>query len=158
MSRRPLLRLAVPLAIVTLRASACSSHLGPERTDLERNRELWEATGPATYVYGVERLCYCGMRGPARVTVENGEVVSVVLVEAEEDLPLSEATAELFPGVDGLFDILEDAIERNAHAIDVTYDPRNGVPLEFFIDYLENAVDEELGMRITEPVMTLGVG
>jgi len=159
MSLRFHLRVTLPLVLVGLSASACASdHLGPQRTDLERNRERWEATRPDRYVYAVERLCFCLMRGPARVTVENDEVVSVLLVDPEEGASPSQAGEGLFPDVDGLFDILEDALERDAHGIEVTYDPATGAPLEFFIDYLENAIDEELGMRVTEPVTPLGEG
>ncbi len=55
-----------------------------------------------------------------------------------------------------MFDVLEDAIARDAHSISATYDPDTGVPVEFFIDYQENVADEELGMRVTEPVTALG--
>lgn len=133
----------------SLTLSACDG-IAPERDELARNRALWEATGPGSYEYAVERLCFCGSRGPARVTVENGIVSSVVPVS--DDDPSLDLTPELFPGVDGLFDILENAVARDAYSIEVTYDPDSGVPLEFFIDYEENIVDEELGMRVTEPV------
>ncbi|MDZ7778429.1 MAG: DUF6174 domain-containing protein [Gemmatimonadota bacterium] len=46
-------------------------------------------------------------------------------------------------------------LERDAHSISATYDPETGVPIDFFIDYEENVDDEELGMRVTEPVTTL---
>lgn len=141
------------LGFLTLLAASCDS-LGPERSELERARALWEASGPSDYVYAVERLCFCGYRGPARVTVEGGAVVSVV--DLAEDEPPIEPTEELFPSVDGLFDILEDAIARDAHSISATYDPDTGVPVEFFIDYQENVADEELGMQVTEPVTALG--
>lgn len=139
--------LAAPCALLL---SACaSSGVGPEVADLAEARQRWEAEGPASYVYAVERLCFCLGRGPARVTVEDGEVVSVEAVEPEDHF---EPTAELFPSVDGLFEILADAIARDAYSIRATYDPETGVPTEFFIDYDQSIADEELGMRVTEPV------
>jgi hypothetical protein len=144
---RTLLFLAALLPL--LGGWSCDS-LGPERDDLERARARWEATRPANYQYAVERLCFCYPVGAARVTVEWDEVTSVVfLEEAPEGF---EPSADLYPSVDGLFDILEDAVESGAHSISVTYDPETGVPVEFFIDYSENIADEELGMRVTEPV------
>jgi hypothetical protein len=154
MRTTPLSRLGLSaLGLLTLFAPSCDS-LGPERSELERARALWEANGPSDYVYTVERLCFCGYRGPARVTVEDGAVVSIVYLADDE--PPVELTEELFPTVDGLFDILEDAIARDAHSISATYDPEMGVPVEFFIDYQENVADEELGMRVTEAVTVLG--
>lgn len=140
------------LGLLSLLATSCDS-LGPERSELERARALWEATGPSDYSYAVERLCFCGYTGPARVTVEDGEVVSVVSL-TEQQLPI-EPSEDLFPSVDGLFDILEDAMARDVHSITATYDPETGVPVEFFIDYQEFTVDEELGMRVTEGVTPL---
>ncbi|MEX2473402.1 MAG: DUF6174 domain-containing protein [Gemmatimonadota bacterium] len=140
------------LGLLSLLATSCDS-LGPERSELERARALWEATGPSDYSYAVERLCFCGYTGPARVTVEDGEVVSVVSLTEQQ--PPIEPSEDLFPSVDGLFDILEDAMARDAHSITATYDPETGVPVEFFIDYQEFTVDEELGMRVTEGVTPL---
>lgn len=137
------------LLLTLLALSACDVvTLG--RSELERARALWEATGPDDYTYAVKRLCFCGYLGPVRVTVEDGAVVSIVPV-GDEEAPF-ELTEDYFPGVDGLFDILEDAVERDAHAITATYDPETGVPVSFYIDYEEQAADEELGMEVTEPV------
>lgn len=144
--RAPVLGL-VTCTLVAL--SACDT-LGPVRSDLERARIRWEATGLSDYTYAVRRLCFCTYVGPARVTVENGAVVSVVPLGDEE--PPFELDAACFPGVDGLFDILEDAVARDAHSITATYDTVTGVPTSFFIDYEEMTADEELGMEVVEPV------
>jgi hypothetical protein len=141
------------LAAVLPLAACSDSGFGPQLRELEHNRAKWEASGPASYVYAVERLCFCAFFGAARVTVENGEAVSAVWVDPEGQ-PVA-PTTDLFPSVDGLFDILEDAFARNAHSVEVAYDPATGVPTEFQIDYIELAIDEELGMRITEPVTEL---
>jgi hypothetical protein len=61
--------------------------------------------------------------------------------------------AEAFPAVDGLFTILRDAYEEESDDVSVTYEPVTGVPVEFFIDYLEMAADEEPGMAVTEDVV-----
>jgi hypothetical protein len=127
---------------------------GP-RDELSRNRELWARIGPSAYEYALERRCFCGeaARGPIRVTVEVGAVVERVYVGSGDPVPAS--FDDLFPVVDGLFDVLEDAYERDAHQIDVTYDPETGVPIDFWIDYSENTIDEELGYTVTEPVHQL---
>ena len=123
--------------------------------ELERNRALWVDVGPLAYQYGLERLCFCAedARGPVRVTVESGLVTERTYVGSGDPVPA--LLEDLFPDVSGLFDILEDALERDAFQIDVTYDPETGVPIDFWIDYLENAADEELGFTVTEAVHQL---
>lgn len=116
--------------------------------DIDRNRLRWQMLNIDTYRYGVERICFCGLAGPVRVTVVDGEVESRVFVESGDTVP--PGAAESYPSVDGLFDVLLDAVQRDAFRIEVTYDPDTGVPLDVFIDYEENTADEELGFQVTE--------
>ena len=148
-----MIRLTLAALTLTLALSGCDT-LTPQESDLALARHRWERSAPQRYVYSVERLCFCAFRGPARVTVDSGQVVSVVPVPPQEEPPY-EGWEEWFPSVEGLFDILEDAIAQDADSIAVTYDPATGVPVEFFIDYLRMAADEELGMRVTAPVQPL---
>jgi hypothetical protein len=129
--------------------------LGPESallTELERNRDKWDAARPVSYVFGVERLCFCleEARGPVRISVSGQNVTERVYIESGD--PVRAELEELFPTVDGLFDILEAAIVGDAHTIEVTYDTVSGVPLDFWIDYDPAVADEELGFRVTEMV------
>lgn len=150
------MRTSALIALLLGTTSCSDSGFIPELNELARNLELWTEVAPERYVYAVERICFCGFRGPARVTVEAGEVVSVEWVDPAPDLP--EPTAELFPGVEGLFEILAEAMTEGAHSIEVTYDPSTGVPTSFSIDRERNVADEELGMRVTEPVRALPAG
>jgi len=127
--------------------------VGPEQAELERARARWAAVGPSSYTYGLERICFCPPVGPARITVEAGEVVSVEWLEPSPEW--SQPQAEWYPSVDGLFQLIDAALAQRAHSVQVTYDPTNGVPLELYIDYSEQIADEELGMRVTEPVTPL---
>ncbi|HUP19228.1 MAG TPA: DUF6174 domain-containing protein [Gemmatimonadota bacterium] len=115
---------------------------------LQEARRRWAAQGSADYTLTVRRSCFCGQEaiGPALLRVAGGDVVSRIYTETGDPVP--EAWARLFPDVEGLFDVVEDAIERNADRIDVTYDPRFGYPSEVFIDYEERVADEELGLTV----------
>ncbi len=116
--------------------------------EIDRNRDLWDTQGLLTYRYAVERLCFCGLAGPVRVAVENDVATTRVFVLSGDTVPAEQA--EWYPTVDGLFALLFDAARRNAHDIEVVYDPATGVPLDIFIDYQQNVADEELGFRVTE--------
>lgn len=122
--------------------------------DLERAEARWQRAGLDSYVFAVQRMCFCTIEslGPVRVRVENGTVVERVQVDSSA--PVSPTYAELFPTVQGLFDLIRSAHEQNAHEVRVTYDPALGVPMDVWIDYIEFAADDELGMRVTEAVST----
>jgi len=143
------------LAVFGLSLAACGASLGPvdERlVDLEANQARWDSSGPGSYVYGVERLCFCGVeyRGPVRVTVVDGSAVEHVYIDS--GLVVPPVVAQAFPTVDGLFSLLRSAIEGDAAEVNVTYDPTLGVPLDFWIDYNLMIADEELGIQVTEAV------
>lgn len=144
-------------ALACVGFTACSD-MGPDvglLAELEQARARWESARPTSYVFAVERLCFCGLesRGPARVRVQGDIVIERVYVDTGAPVPAS--FADSFPTVNGLFDLLRSAIEGGAHEVRVTYDPVLGVPEDFWIDYLEYAIDEELGIRVTEEVQAV---
>ena len=147
------------IAVAALVGAAGCTDLGPEvvaLTDLEEARERWEDARPSSYVYEIERLCFCAIEaiGPVRVQVQGSAVVERLYVDSGATVP--PGMAELFPTVDGLFDILASALAGDAHEVRAEYDPNLGVPTEFWIDYIELAADDELGMRVTGEVQVLG--
>ena len=125
-------------------------------TDLERAQRRWERWRPDSYVYAIERLCFCPVeyRGPVRVRVDGNVVSERTYVDTGQPVPA--AMADGFPAVNGLFVILASALDEDAHEVRVSYDPETGVPLDFWIDYQEMTADEELGMRVTEDVEAVG--
>jgi hypothetical protein len=125
-------------------------------TDLEQAQRRWEGSRPESHVFAIERLCFCpvGYRGPVRVRVHADVVVERTYVDTGQPVPAS--YAEAFPSVDGLFEVLIEAYRDDADEVRVTYDPQSGVPLDFWIDYMEMAADEELGFRVTEEVTAVG--
>jgi len=131
---------------------------GGARGDLDDNRALWESTRPASYAMVVERLCFCGVeaRGPVRLTVQGQAATGRVYVD--DGAPVSSDFAQLFPTIDGLFDVIEDALDRDAHEIRVTYDAATGIPGDVWIDYSEQTADEEQGFSVTLPIDSDPVG
>ncbi len=148
---RGTLTLAVALA-------ACGGDLGPDPqlAELERQQARWRLLRPASYRFGLERLCFCGRdaRGPVRMTVVGPDATGRTYVSSGEPVP--PALADLFPTVDGLFDVLRAALEGDAHRVEVTYDPISGAPIDLFVDYDERVADEELGFSVVESVRPAG--
>ena len=144
---------ALALALLLL-ASGCglvsSSQRDEVQRELNRNRRLWQSHSVEDYRYVGRRLCYCGQEatGPVRVEVVDGEVVSLTYEEDGE--PVVATFAGLWPGFEGVFDIVQDAIDRDAAEIVVEYHAEYGYPTSIGIDYMENAVDEELGYVVED--------
>lgn len=146
---------AMALALATSTGCGVAPGDGPIGA-LERARAQWVRARPQGYRYGVQRNCFCidEARGPVYVTVSGEAVVGRAYVDGGDAVP--EPYRDLFPSVDGLFDLLRDALERDAYRVTVTYDPDTGVPLDLFIDYEAMVADEELGFAVVDMVRPTG--
>lgn len=116
--------------------------------EIAEHRALWEKARPAAYVYQVERVCFCAPdgRGPVRVHVLGTEPLQRFYTST--GAPVGEHLKPVFPSVDGLFDLLEDAVAGGAFQVQITWDPATGIPLDFWVDYDRNVADEEQGYRV----------
>jgi hypothetical protein len=120
---------------------------------LADQRAKWEATGITTYEFtlfwGQLNLLY----GDYRVTVVDGQPAGVLRMDPGELDPGWEAEV---PGtIDQVFDFLQRWI-GGADQVDAKYDPDYGYPVAVRIDRIENAIDDEFEMRISD--LTVGTG
>ena len=151
MTARPALSVRLCMVAVALSIAGCdvTDPIGDLRVELERNRLQWSQVAPDSYSYVVQHFCYCGIAGiDVRITVDGPAVTDRVFEETGDALP--EGVAESYPAVEGLFAFVEDALDRGAHSIEITYDPDTGVPLEISVDYRENVIDEEARYAVVE--------
>lgn len=118
------------------------------RKDIASHRTRWDDHRPAAYVYELRRTCTCSAEatGPARIRVRGTEVVERTYTES--GAPVLAGAVGLFPSVDGLFDLLEDALEREAWQVQIAWDAESGAPLDFYIDYDGRYIEDDLGVRI----------
>ena len=61
-----------------------------------------------------------------------------------------------FRTINGLFDLVQDAYNRNAHEVQVEFDPSRGYPTRIWIDYVLMMTDEEMGFTLLSDVTALG--
>lgn len=132
------------LITLLLLALSCADPTGNEvpLSELEQNQERWAQHNISTYEYRLQRLCFCGFVDPVDVTVRDGIITAVVVVDSQEELEPS--MFEQFYTVDGLFQVVQDALDGEAHSIVATYDPEFGYPVDIAIDYIEQAIDDEV--------------
>lgn len=138
------------LALVLL-VPACVDSTGPSdpSTALALARAKWLATDFPSYTYTLERICECvpEMTGPVVIEVRDRQV--------DQRRYLSGAAVDpqffdLFTTVPGLFDLIDDAINRPAAAIAVRYNPAYGYPESIQIDWVAGAVDDEVSYRVSD--------
>ena len=148
-------RAASALAAILLLASlACGDSTGPRTDRLSEQRSLWEALGLQDYTYDVQRVCFCPFREGVRVTVVAGVVAGATDLATAEVLEPNEV--QWYLTIDGLFDLIRDAYDRNAHEVQVEFHPSRGYPTRIFIDYSEMIADEELGFTLLGEVRAFG--
>lgn len=121
--------------------------------DLAQARQLWASAGIDDYDLIVERVCFCLYLGPVRVEVRNGRRVATVPVSGPP--PETSAIGE-YPTVEGLFDVVAEAMERPADELRVTYHPVLGYPVDLWIDPRRAVDDDELGYRVDLVAPTAG--
>ncbi len=147
------------LTAVSALALACSIS-GPDdrhaelRAEIAAQRQKWAARRIDDYRLTLSRFCFCAPEGAGLVVVRvlAGEPVEWLYFLSGD--PVAPQWQAMFPTVDGLFDFLEDAIDRGAEEIDVTFDPDFGLPTTIRIDYRLDMADEEIGYEVAKLLPT----
>ena len=134
-------RLAVAALLTVLHG--CTSTTAPI-PELRVARLRWSERGPASYSITVARSCECLVESsaPVVVTVRKGAVESRRYESTGAPVPAE--YAELFPPVEGLFEIIHSAQRDGAARIAVSYDRDYGYPSRIEIDFHRMYVDDEI--------------
>ena len=130
------------LALFTVACSAATS------SEVDLQRQIWADSNVDSYEYELTLDCYCDedFRGPFIVTVERGEVRSIVRVSSDSDpVSITEYTDGLVPDV---FDLIES--NTGAASIEVTYDDQLGYPTSVILDPSSDTIDDELALFIND--------
>jgi hypothetical protein len=105
--------------------------------ELAAHRDIWEEAGIRDYTFKVLRDVFLPAenRGPFTVTVQDGDVVSVLSPQGNTHLPQHLFTMER------LFSTIDRGLD--ADVITVRYHPEQGYPIDIYIDPDRGAIDEE---------------
>jgi hypothetical protein len=80
------------------------------------------------------------------IVVVDGAIVSVL--DASTGRPVSKESAAHYRTIDGLFDFMRGAIDYPASSVRSAYDVNLGYPAETYVDYVAQAIDDELSFRV----------
>lgn len=138
------------LILLVFILAACSAG----GTELSRNQQTWEGANISHYRFELNLSCFCAFRNQMPITVEvrDDEVVSVLGPDGNP-ITASDPSYEYFvkyATIDRLFAELETVIANNeAGEVVVKYDATLGFPTEASIDYIKEAIDDELYIGVS---------
>lgn len=103
-----------------------------------------------SYDYEFNWICNCvdDFNKRVRISVEN-EIISGV-VDSETQIPIPPENVSRYRTVNGLFDFLQEAMDRDAFEFEVTYDLQLGYPISASIDYVEQIAGDEMSFTVHE--------
>nr|WP_224093435.1 DUF6174 domain-containing protein [Nostoc sp. MS1] len=112
------------------------------------NRNLWNKQNISNYRYTLSNSCFCipEARGPVIIEVRNGQTTSITSVATGQ--PVNSEYFQNYNTIPKLFNLIQDAIARQASSLTVNYDTRRGYPTQINIDYSAQIADEELFLKI----------
>ena len=93
--------------------------------------------------------CFCPQEyvAPLIISVTGGNSIDSVVFAASQ-LPVNLEFSGNYESIDGLFDLIQGAIDRPAFHISVKYHADLGYPLSAAIDYDQRIADEEMGFQV----------
>lgn len=136
--------------------TACSA-VQP-KSEVESAREKWENANISHYRFNLSIGCFCVYTPdmPLVIEVNNGKVLSMQFQSGKEIDVNNLAYFQRFATIDKLFDEIEnsfkpqeDATGNKADEMKVSYDETYGFPTQISVDFIKDAVDDELGLTIS---------
>ena len=147
-------RFVLPVLIVfTLAGCELFGGDSDELSELSQQRRVWENFNSGNYSFVLTRGCFCIYAGEFQIFVEANEIVDIIPPWDDlEGVPREDW--RFFQTIDGVFDIIQEAYSGDADRIEVDYS-QYGYPLNADIDYIENAIDDELFLGVTDVLMEI---
>jgi len=116
-----------------------------EHKHLSENKKLWETTNLKNYSFVVQKSCFCPQEEKRQISVKNTQLHEAKYIPSNTPL-----NAEInVKKIEDYFTVIQDALDKNAYKITVTYDKTYGFPSDIAIDYDEQMADEEVYYSLT---------
>jgi hypothetical protein len=130
--------------VLALTLSACSG------SALQSNREKWDSQAIPHYRFNLSIGCFCPYFDimPLTIEVKDGQVVSMTDVNGQTVREEFRANFEEAATIERLFAIVEEAASGGADEVKVEYDATYGFPSSISIDYIKEAMDDEISYHV----------
>jgi len=130
----------------------CDLITGPDELErLDDARTRWALQGSQAYSYEVRRTCYCGYPAGAWTRVEVRDHAAVAAWDLETGEPLPGTLLPSLPTIERLFVMAGEMIAGADH-YRIRYDPTLGYPMEIFVDWIAQGVDDEVYITAREVI------
>jgi hypothetical protein len=144
-------KLLVLLMTFVLAACTAAGNAMGSQSEIEQNKEKWQDQGISHYRYQLHISCFCVFNEdmPLIIEVQDGNVVSMEFQSGKE---IDSGLHELFDKyatIDRLFAELEADLNGAADKVTVEYDATYGFPTKAEIDFIEQAIDDELYLTVS---------
>lgn len=149
--RGPTARYVGALALIALTAVGCGivdSGDARAESELTTAREQWARAGVVDYDLAMTRQCFCAFIEPVTVRVRGGVLIEVVTASGDAEMPVPPQIVSVYPTVEGLFALIDEALADEVHEIRVTYHPTLGYPTQLWVDRSPQISDEEFGYEV----------
>ena len=136
----------IGIACVGWTTFACGEPLQTQQ-QLNDSKTKWASKNMKDYQYTFNWSCFCtpDYNKPVVISVRNGVLSAVKYADGSG--PVDKTKYPNFRTIDGLFEFLQDAINRKAYRITVSYDAKLGYPTSASIDYDQRIADEEKSFK-----------
>lgn len=120
----------------------------PSQLQLLRNWQKWREQNISNYRYTLRVSCFCTpeVTQPVIVEVRNGKVASIVSASTRK--PVNPEFFKEYDSVPKAFNLVRDAIAKDAYRLSVTFNSTLGYPTKVNIDYSAQMADEERAFTI----------
>lgn len=109
----------------------------------------WQTQHITHYRFDFHPSCFCS-NVDTRIEVQNGKVVRTTMLPPNETASVHLGTDGQQPTIDKLLSDVARAQSGGATGdVRVSYDPKYGVPIKASIDWIKNAIDDEMAWTIT---------
>lgn len=143
-----------PLIVLLPLFAGCvifSSNGEDDQGELDLNRSLWDAAAIHDYSMSFQRLClFCSVEFliPVRITVRGDTILE--LTNLDTGAPVQQPAEGAFLTIEGVFDVIQGAINQNAAEIDVSYNSMFGYPADVNIDPSRSLFNDDSQFQIRE--------
>lgn len=140
----------IGMALVLTACSAIAGAAG-NQSEIEQNKEKWQDQGISHYRYDLTLSCFCAFNEdmPLIIEVRDGEVVSMEFQSGKEIDPSLLELFEKYATIDRIFSELEADLNGAADKVTIEYDTTYGFPTKADIDFVEEAIDDELYLTVS---------
>lgn len=118
--------------------------------DVATNREKWESQHITHYRFELHVSCFCAFRDqmPLTIEVKDGKVVSMIDSKGQPVTQFGDLF-DTYNTIEKLFAKLDAALNGEADSTTVEYDSAKGYPTSIYIDYIQQAADDEIGFTVS---------